>query len=94
MEMVNDSAAAKIEEICAQYAGTWHVVLPIDRSARVDAEVRPARAVCGGLLDRQKQSMISWPSYASHHSFLRIGNGKTNPLHFDLQREREGGFLV
>jgi hypothetical protein len=34
--------------------------------------VRPARAVCGGLLDIQKQSLISWPSYSSHRSFLRI----------------------
>ena len=51
MEIVNDSAPAEIEEMFAQYAGTGHVVLTIDRYARVDAEVRPARAVCGGLLD-------------------------------------------
>jgi hypothetical protein len=72
MEMVNDDAPAKIEEIFAQYAGTGHVVLTIDRYARVDAQPRPTRAVCGGLLDIQKQSMISWPSYSSHRLFLRI----------------------
>ena len=45
MEIVNDSAPAEIEEMFAKYADTGHVVLPIDRYARVDAEVQPARAV-------------------------------------------------
>ncbi len=45
MEIVNDSAPAEFEEMFAKYAGTGHVVLPIDRYARVDAEVQPARAV-------------------------------------------------
>lgn len=59
MEMVNDYAPAEIEAMFAQYADTGHVVLPIDHYARVDAQPRPARAVWGGLLDRQKQSLIS-----------------------------------
>ncbi len=54
MEIVNDYAPAEIEEMFEQYAGTGHVVLTIDRHARVDAEVRHARTVCGGLLDIQK----------------------------------------
>ena len=58
-------------DFCA-VLGTGHVVLTIDRYARVDAQPRPVCAVCGGLLDIQKQSMISWPSYSSHRSFLRI----------------------
>lgn len=72
VEIVNDSAPAEIEAIFAQYADTGQVILTIDRYARVDAQPRPARAVCGGLLDIQKQSLISWPSYSSHRSFLRI----------------------
>jgi hypothetical protein len=31
MEIVNDYAPAEIEAMFAQYAGTGHVVLPIDR---------------------------------------------------------------
>ena len=54
VEIVNDYAPAEIEEMFEQYAGTGHVVLTIDRHARVDAEVRHARTVCGGLLDIQK----------------------------------------
>ena len=54
VEIVNDYAPAEIEEMFEQYAGTGHVVLTIDRHERVDAEVRHARTVCGGLLDIQK----------------------------------------
>src|SRR5450759_4201467 len=76
----NESRCGDCERLCTSgdrrdfcaVLGTGHVVLTIDRYARVDAQPRPARAICGGLLDIQKQSMISWPSYSSHCSFLHI----------------------